>query len=105
MRNGFKKWSRKVATGKANEPTVWTKKKLDSVKSIDRIRLEKMALGYPVDADDIMSSFIWYTTPQGWGYWNDLFIKHCDEGPQRLPQDALDFCKELLENAIEKRIY
>jgi hypothetical protein len=101
MRNGFKKWNRKV-TGSVSGK--WTKELLDSVEVLRLIPLERMAMNYHIDADHILRSFTWFTTPQGHEYWNDLHIKHCDEGPQPLPREAVEFCKELLENAIEKRI-
>jgi hypothetical protein len=138
MRNGFKKWNRKV-TGSVSGK--WTKELLDSVEVLRLIPLERMAMNYHIDADHILRSFTWFTTPQGpskwtkeqldgvvifkiyllekmawgfdvewhdilysfdwkstpqgYGYWSDLHDRYCDEGPQPLPREELDFCKAL----------
>jgi hypothetical protein len=96
MRNGFKKWDRKITGCKVQEPSKWTKKELDSVEVFSIYLLEKMAWGFDVEWHDILYSFDWKSTPQGYGYWSDLHDRYCDEGPQPLPREAVEFCKELL---------
>jgi hypothetical protein len=97
MRNGFKKWDRKITGYVTHVPSKWTKKELDSVEVFSIDLLESMATyRFDVSWHDIASGFNWRRTPQGWGYWHYLCERHDIEGPQPLPREAVEFCKELL---------
>jgi len=98
LRNGFKKWDRKVTGYKPPVSTKWTEDQLSRVTGVRMDYLEAMAMGRRVTSGSILESFTWSSTPQGLGYWDSLCACLGFIGPAPLPQDAADFCRALYES-------